>query len=250
MAVPLLQTYLRSVRFPAIIVAVAPHGENGAVVRILTEDDGVIPVYVPGARSRLLRPVLQPGNGVAVQLTVRSGAMARASIELVQSRTVLATGRATAAAVHYLAALVAITVEDGSGRPRLYTALDAILGAMVADLGDCAWWAGIAHFELLMLAELGFGLDLSHCAATGATGADADLAYVSPRSSQAVGRRAGAPYADKLLTLPSFLLSGGRAERSEVRAALRTTGFFLEREVMIGRAAALLPARTRLIAMV
>jgi DNA repair protein RecO (recombination protein O) len=176
--------------------------------------------------------------------------MARATIELVQSRTTLATDRATAAALDYLTALVAFTVEEGSSHPRLYSALDAILNAMVLDLDDGAWWAGVAHFELLVLAELGFGLDLSSCAATGMRATEADLAFVSPRSSQAVGRAAGAPYAGKLLPLPVFLLQGGRATRSEIHAALRTTGFFLEREVLIGRAAALLPARARLIAMV
>ena len=235
----------------AIIVAVVPHGEHGAVVRFFGESAGVFAAYVPGARSRALRPVLQPANGVNVQLRTRNdSALARASVELIRARTALATARATAIVAEYVTALIARVVQEGNVYPRLYSALDGILDAMLATVDATFWWPAIVKFELLVLSELGFGLDLSHCAATGATCLAADLAFVSPRSAQAVGRAAGLQYASKLLPLPAFFIAGGSATRAEVAAGFRTTGFFLEREVLTGRASTLLTARARMIAMV
>jgi DNA repair protein RecO (recombination protein O) len=238
----------------AIIVAVMPHGEHGAVVRVLSADDGLVAAYVPGGRSRSQRPVLQAGNGVAVRLKARSpGALPTAAVELTRARTALATGRATAAAVEYLTALVATVLDDGVAVPRLYAALDAVLDAMaLADGAEQArvWQAGVVRFELLLLAELGFGLDVSSCAATGVAAADADLAFVSPKSSHAVGRAAGAPYAAKLLPLPAFLVNGGAASAGDIAAGFQTTGWFLERDVLVGRAATLLTARARLIGVI
>lgn len=235
--------------FPAIIVAVLPHGEHGAVVRVLGAD-GLVAVYVPGGRSRTQRPVLQPGNGVAVRRRERaSGALPTAAVELVRARTGLATDRATAAALDYLTALVATVLDEGVAQPRLHAALDGVLEAMAAT-EPSVWPAGIVRFELLLLAELGFGLDLASCAATGAPAADADLAFVSPKSSHAVGRAAGTPYAAKLLPLPSFLVAGGAASPADVAAGLRTTGFFLARDVLVGRATTLLPARARIVGII
>ena len=234
----------------AIIVAVVPHGEHGAVVRALSETEGLVAAYVPGGRSRAQRPVLAPGNGVALRLRTRSaGALPTGVVELVRARTGLATERATAAAVDYLTALVATVLDDGVAATRLYAALDGLLDAMGFAAAPADWLAGVVRFELLLLAELGFGLDLSTCAATGEAAATADLAYVSPKSSHAVGRAAGEPYAAKLLPLPTFLVTGGAANAHEIAAGFQTTGWFLERDVLTGRAAALLAARGRLVDM-
>lgn len=232
----------------AIVVAVLPHGEHGAVVRFLTEADGLVAGYVIGGRSRAMRAVLQPGSGVMVRLRARSGALGGATVELAQSRTLLATGRMTAAALDYISALVATVLDEGQPCPRLYAALDGLLDAMTLASEPDQWLAGVVSFELLLLAELGFGLDLATCAATGAS--DADLAFVSPKSSHAVGRIAGAPYAAKLLPLPVFLIRNAPALRSDIIDGLRTTRYFLERDVLTGRAAGLLTARARLVAMV
>lgn len=232
----------------AIVVAALSHGEHGAVVRFLTERNGLVAGYVPGGRSRAKRASVQPGSGVMVRVRAVTGALGSATVELVRSRTVLATERLTAAALEYSCALVATVLDEGQPCPRLYVALDALLDVMALASVPDQWLAGLVSFELLLLAELGFGLDLATCAATGA--ADADLAFVSPKSSHAVGRGAGLPYADKLLPLPAFLLNGGTAPRSDIVAGLRTTGYFLERDVLTGRAAALLAARARLVGMV
>lgn len=232
----------------AIVTAVVPHAEHGAIVRFLTEANGLVAGYVAGGRSRALRAVLQPGCGVTVRLRARTGALAGATVELARSRTILATGRLTAAALDYLSAMVATVLDESQPCPRLYAALDGLLDAMTLASEPDQWLTGVVRFELLLLAELGFGLDLATCAATGA--ADADLAFVSPKSSHAVGREAGEPYAAKLLALPAFMLDGGPASRPDIKNGLATTGYFLERDVLIGRAANLLTARARLVAMV
>ncbi len=230
----------------AIIVAVLAHGEHGVVARFLTEEEGIVAGYVAGGRSRAMRPVLQPGNGVAVRLRRRTGTLAGATVELTRARTGLATERATAAALGWLTTLTATVLDEGTPAPRLYVALDAVLTAMTVATAPADWLAGVARYELLLLAELGFGLDLASCAATGAPAAEADLAFVSPRSSQAVSRAAGAPYAAKLLPLPTFLLDGGPASPAEVAAGLHTTSWFLDRDVLTGAAAGLRLARARL----
>ena len=235
----------------AIVVAVLPHAEHGAVVRFLTPDDGVVAGYVAGGRSRALRPVLQVGNAVALRLRGRAATqLAGATVELTRARTALATDRLTAAALTWLTALIATVLDEGAAAPRMYAALDAILDAMMLATAPEPWLAAIVRFELALLAELGFGLDLSTCAATGDPAAAADLAFVSPKSSHAVGRAAGEPFAARLLALPAFLIDGTAATAADIAAGFRTTGWFLDRDVLTGRAAALAPARARLIALI
>ncbi|MGI4877760.1 MAG: DNA repair protein RecO [Janthinobacterium lividum] len=236
---------------PAIVCAVLPHGEYGAVVRFLTAPHGLMAGYVPGGRSRRLRPVLQPGNGVEVRLRARTETqLAGAAVELTRARTGLAGERMAAATLEWLTSLTATALSEGVAQPRLYAALDGLLDAMMFGAAPRRWLADVIRYELLLLAELGFGLDLATCAATGAAAADADLAYVSPRSSQGVGRVAGAPYAPRLLPLPRLMLDGLPAGPGDLAEGMRTTGYFLERDILTGQAATLLPARERLVAIV
>lgn len=235
----------------AIVCAVLPHGEHGAVVRFLAAETGLVAGYVAGGRSRRLRPVLQPGNGVEVRLRARTETqLAAATVELVRARTAIAAERLPAAALEWLTSLTATVLDEGTPQPRLFAALDGLLDAMLLGAEPYRWLAGVVRYELLVIEHLGFGLDLSACAATGLAAADADLAYVSPKSSQGVGRVAGAPYAAKLLPLPGFLLGGDAGNRDNIAAGLRTTGFFLARDVLTGRATSLLAARERLVGMI
>ena len=233
----------------ALVLTALAHGEHGAVVRFLTPSDGVQAGYVRGGRSRKLRPVLQPGNVVAVELRSRVDTqLAAATVELVTSRAALAFDRVHAAATEWLTTLTAAVLGEGQPFPRLHAALDALCAGMAAGASGVQAAAGVARYELLLLAELGFGLDLETCAATGTRD---DLAYVSPRSSQAVSAGAGAPYRAKLLPLPALLRDPAQpADWAGVRDALITTGWFLERDVLTGHAANLLPARARLSAIV
>jgi DNA repair protein RecO (recombination protein O) len=231
---------------PAIVCAVLPHGEHGAVVRFLTPTAGLVAGYVRGARSRALRPVLQPGNGVALTLRARvDSQLAAATVELTAARAALATSIAGLAALTWLTGLTATSLSEGVPHPRLHAALDAIITAIAADAGALPLGEAVVRYELLLLAELGLGLDLTRCAATGEPG---DLVFVSPKSRQAVSRAAGTPWAARLLPLPAFLIGNSPADAAAIHDGLALTGHFLERDILAGRARDLLDARERLAA--
>jgi DNA repair protein RecO (recombination protein O) len=230
---------------PAIICAVRPHGEHGAIVRALTPADGIQAGYVRGGRSRRLRPVLLPGNLVQAEYRARTDAqLAQLSVELVASRAPLLGEALPAAAIEWTTALAAAALPEGQACPRLYQALDGLLAAVEASPSVRSWAPSLVRYELFMLAELGFGLDLSQCAATGAT---EDLAFVSPKSGRAVSAAAAGEYRDRLLPLPPLLLGSGTADWPDILAGLRITGHFLARDVLIERQADILAARERLL---
>lgn len=229
----------------AIVLAVRPHGEHGAVVRALTPEDGVQPGYVRGGRSRALRPALQPGNAVAGSWRARTAEQLPAlTVELAHSLAPLHVEPLAADAIAWATALTAAALPEAQPYPRVHAALEGLLAAIEAAPTARGWTAALARYELLLLAELGFGLDLDRCIASGAT---ADLAFVSPKSGAAVSRAAAAGYEARLLPLPPFLLAGGEAGWDDILAAFRLTGHFLARDLLIGRAAEVLPARTRLL---
>ncbi len=228
----------------AIVCAVLPHGEHGAVVRFLTPANGLVAGYVRGGRSSRFRPVLQPGNAVALSLRARVDTqLAAATVELTQARAALATSGVALAALDWLTALTATALAEDDPHPALYAGLDALVAAIAAGADALALGEGVVRYEYLVLAELGFGIDLGACAATGAT---ADLAYVSPKSSQAVSRGAGLPYAGKLLPLPGFLIGIAPADAAAIHDGLTLTGHFLEREVLSRRGRDVFAARERL----
>jgi DNA repair protein RecO (recombination protein O) len=229
----------------AIVCAVLAHGEHGAVARLLTPRDGLQPGYVRGGRSRRLRPVLLAGNVVAAEFRARTDAqLAALTVELVHSRAPLHGEPLAAAAIDWTTALTAATLPEAQPYPRLHAALEGVLDAIEAAPAARGWAAALVRYELLLLAELGFGLDLSSCVATGATD---DLAFVSPKSGGAVCRGAGMPHAARLLPLPRFLVEGGAAEWPDIFDGLRLTGHFLGRDLLTERRAAVLPARERLV---
>jgi DNA repair protein RecO (recombination protein O) len=229
----------------AIVCAVFAHGEHGTVARLLTPQDGLQPGFVRGGRSRRLRPVLLAGNVVAADFRARTDSqLAALTVELIHSRAVLHAEPLPAAAIDWVTALTATTLPEGQPYPRLHAALGGVLGAIEAAPAARGWATALVRYELLLLAELGFGLDLSACIATGARD---ELAFVSPKSGAAVSRSAGALYADRLLPLPPFVQEGGAAEWDEILDGLRLTGHFLSRDLLTDRRAAILPARERLV---
>lgn len=229
----------------AIVLAVRAHGEHGAVVRALTPVDGVQPGYVRGGRSRRLGPILQPANVVRGEWRARTEEQLPAlTVELLRSRAGLFDAPLPAAAIGWLTALAAVALPEAQPFPRLHAALAGVLDAIEAAPAARGWAGSIARFELLLLAELGFGLALDRCVVTG--GAD-DLAYVSPKSGGAVGRAAAAGYEARLLALPPFLREGGEADWRDVLAALDLTGYFLTRNILTDRRAETLAARERLL---
>lgn len=229
----------------AIVCTVLAHGEHGAVARLLTREAGLVPGYVRGGRSRKLKPVLQAGNLVQAEFRARvPEQLAQLTVELIHSRAPLLAERLPAAAIDWVTTLSAIALPERQPYPLIYEALDAVLTAVESANSARGWAPALVRYELLVLAELGFGLDLSHCAATGATD---DLAFVSPKSSTAISRGAGLPYADRLLPLPAFLLGlDWEPDWADIRHGLDLTRYFLSRDVLTDRRGLALEARDRL----
>jgi len=229
----------------AIIVSLRPHGEAGAVVWMMTRDHGLQAAYVRGARGRRMRPVLVPGNLVEANLSARAeGQLAQATVEMVHSRAPLLGEALPAAAIDWACALTATVLPEGQPYGRLYDALDGLLRVIEASPAASGWGAALVRFELLLLAELGFGLQLDRCAVSGD---NHDLIAVSPRSGQAVGAQAAAPYHGKLLPLPTFVREGGQAGWPDIIDGLALSGHFLMRDLITDRAAPVAAARERLI---
>src|SRR5690349_19592348 len=229
-----------------IILGVRPHGETASVVELLTRDHGRHLGLVHGGRSRKMRPILQMGNHV--ELTWK----ARLAEQL--GHLTLETRRAYAAEVMDsaipLAGLATLTtlarlLPERDPHASLYEVSLFVLGFL--DEPE-VWPALLVRWELALLEELGFGLDLTQCAATG--GND-DLIYVSPRTGRAVSASAGEPYRDRLLALPAFLRGRSQAAVSagDLSAGFALTGHFLETRILVPRGEVLPEVRGRLIDM-
>lgn len=229
----------------AIVCALRAHGEHGAVVRLMTPGQGLIAAYVRGARGRRMRPVLMAGNVVEAQLSARTEIqLPQAVIELVHSRGPLLSEPLLAAAIDWATVLTASALPEGQPYPRLYEALEGLLDAIEAAPSAAGWGAALVRYELLLLAELGFGLDLERCAVTG-TGDD--LVAVSRKSGRAVSAAEAEPYSGKLLPLPAFVREGGAATWPEIAQGLDLTGHFLLRDVVTDRVRPIAEARERLV---
>lgn len=237
---------MASLTAPAIVCAVRTHGEHGAILRALTEEAGLVAGYVRGGHSRRLRPILIPGNLIALDMHARTEEqLASATAELLTSRAPLLAEPLPAAAVDWATSLTAATLPEGQAYPALYTALSAVLEAIDVAPSARQWAAALARYELLLLAELGFGLDLDGCVATGRS---EDLAFVSPRSGGAVSVGAAAGYEERLFRLPPFLRGcDSDPAMADVLDSLVITGHFLGRDVLNGRNRDLLTVRERLI---
>ena len=229
----------------ALILAARPHGESSAIIDVFSRDYGRFGGLVRGGNSRRQRPVLQPGNMVTAtwraRLSEHLGTMTvdagRAHAAEAMSEPLLLAGLSS------LCALLQVTAER-QAYPRLYDTVQVVLQGL--DAPDL-WLPLLARFELALLEEIGFGLDLSCCAATGVI---EDLAYVSPRSGRAVSREAAQPYLDKMFTLPQFLLDPAMpADAADVRDSFILSGHFLERRVYLPNNMKMPPARQRLMDM-
>jgi len=229
-----------------IVLGVRKHGETSVILELLTAERGRHLGLVRGGSGTRLRGILQPGNSLRATWRARlDDHLGNYAVEGINLRA--AGFLSSAHAVHgvtHLAALCRLLAER-EPHVRIHAALEAILDAL-DDRSAVA--PMVARFELAFLAELGFGLDLSSCAATGATD---ELIYVSPRSGRAVSRGGGEPYRDKLMRLPAFLSSDAvAASADDLTDAFALTGFFLERHAFAPRGLPVPDARARFIAAV
>jgi DNA repair protein RecO (recombination protein O) len=229
----------------AIVVAMRPHGEHGAIVRLMTAEHGLRACFVRGARGRRMRPILLAGNKVEASLSARTDAqLAQGTVELIHSRGPLLSEPLPAAAIDWATALTATVLPEGQPYPRLYEALDGLIAAVEAAPAASGWGAALVRYEMLLLSEQGFGLDLASCAVSGEK---ERLVAVSPRSGRAVSESQAAPYVGKLLTLPTFIVTGGRAAWPDIIDGLTLTGHFLIRDILTDRAAPIAESRARLV---
>lgn len=229
----------------AIVIGVRRHGETSVVLEAMTPLRGRHAGLVRGGRSARMQAILQPGNSVRLIWRARlEDHLGNYLVEPLALRAggLIDSGPGLAALVH-LGALARLLPERDP-HPALFEAMRAILDHL-HDLPLSA--ALLARFELMLLSELGFGLDLSECAATGAR---ESLVYVSPRSGRAVSRAAGEPYRGRLLPLPAFLTAAPSAApppAAELRDAFRLTQHFLNRLVFEPRGLTAPEARERFI---
>jgi len=234
-----------------IVLGARRHGEANAVVELMTREHGRHLGLVRGGSGSRHRPVLQAGN--LVSATWRARLDEHLGYYVVEGLDLRAAAYLSAAhalyGVHHLAVLCRLLPERDPHRPVF-----DLLDLTVSQLAEPTAAALVARFELTLLAELGFGLDLVACAATGTT---ADLVYVSPKSGRAVSRAAGEPWRDRLLALPAFLRQAGNPQAGSgapsaeaLRDGFALTGFFLARHLFEPRGEALPEARQHFIAAV
>ena len=227
----------------ALVLAARLHGESSAIVDVFSREQGRFAGLVRGGNSRRLRPILQPGNLVVATWRARlSEHLGTMTVDAGRAHAAEAMADAKAlAGLSALCALMQITPER-QAYPRLYDTLMLVLGAMDDEV---MWPVLLARYEMALLEEIGFGLDLSCCAATGVVD---ELEYVSPRSGRAVSRAAAQPYLDKMFVLPQFLLDpSADASDEDVQKAMELTGHFLERRVYLPNGMKMPPARQRLV---
>lgn len=227
----------------AFVLGARPFGEGKALAELLARSQGRVGGLAHSGRRSA--PALQPGNLLRVSWRARLSDQlgSFSALELIKPYAAAAmSDPAALAALASVAALLRATTAERQPYPGLFEALEV----MAEHLHEPQLWPALyARFELGLLAALGYGLDLSACALTGAI---EDLAFVSPKSGRAACAAAGAPFADKLLRLPPFLTEPAAALRSgDVADAVALAGFFLERRVLDARGQGLPDARRRLI---
>ncbi len=232
-------------RDEGLIIGLSRHGENAAIVELMTRDHGRHKGIVRGGRSQRMQPVLQPGNSVQCTWRARiEDQLGTFVVEPLQTRAaaIMSSGLALRG-INLMGALLRLLPERDP-HPALFETAQ-IIAAHLDD--EAAAPALMVRLEMAVLAELGFGLDLSQCAATGVT---QDLIYVSPKSGRAVSRDAGEPWKDRLLPLPAFLtgLHDSAPLAADIEAGFSLTGYFLERDVYLPRNLEVPPARRAFIA--
>jgi len=227
-------------REDGMLLATRPHGETGAIVEVFTAGQGRYAGVVRGGGSRRMAPILQPGAQLDCTWRARlSEHLGQFTVEPIKSRAGGLMGdRGGLLALSAVTSLLAFALPEREAYPALYARSVAILDGIGAD----AWGLAYLHWEMALLAELGFGLDLARCAVSGST---EDLAYISPKTGRAVARGAAGYWADRLLPFPDALRGGSEGQS----AAFDVTSHFLHQHLAPALGdRPVPPARDRLVA--
>ncbi len=206
------------------LLKVRKHGESSAIIEVFTESHGRAAGVVRGGTSRKIAPILQPGAQLDVTWKARlEDHLGSFTIEPVRSRAAsVMSDRLALAGLNAVTALLSFVLPEREPHDAFYRRSIQLLDLLGQNE---IWPLAYLQWEMALLEDFGFGLDLSTCAVTGETN---DLFYVSPRTGRAVARHAAGEWADKLLPLPPVMVGQGDADTAEVLRALTTTGHFLE----------------------
>ena len=230
----------------AIVLGAKRHGEGHAVLDVLSEREGRARGYVRGGGSRKQRPVLEAGNIVAVRwrgrLDEHLGTFKVEPVKAIAPHLYRFPSRLAGLAA--FAELLGAVLPERDPCPEIYSESLNLLDRLTSlEEDDVVWGAEMVKLEAMLLARLGFGLDLASCAASGKK---ENLAFVSPNTGRAVTAEAGAPYAEKLLPLPAFLTGRHAPTRAGVRQGFALTGFFISRHLLHEPKPTLEAARARM----
>ena len=225
------------------LVALRPHGEDAAIIQLLTLERGRCAGLVRGGQGRRLTGVLQLGNRLEATWKARlADQLGNFQVEMQQANAAGFLNQPDRlAALTSACAVIERALPEREAHPNCFRGFEVLLSALEGE----HWAAVYVRWELAVLADLGFGLDLANCAVTGET---ENLAFVSPRSGRAVTLEAAGPYKERLLPLPGFLTGSGAAGDEEIAQGLALSGYFLERNVFHPQDRPLPPARQRLAA--
>ena len=215
-------------RDEAALLAVRPFGETSVIVEVFSEEHGRDSGVVRGGTSRKMAPILQPGAQLSVTWKARLDShLGSFTVEPVRSRSAAALGdRLALAGLNAVCSLLSMVLPEREAHAPLYHRTVSLLDLL--GQGD-VWPLAYLRWEQALLEEMGFGLDLSRCAATGAA---EGLAYVSPKTGRAVSEAGAGEWADRLLPMPPVLAGTGEAGNAEVVRALGTTGYFIEHRLI------------------
>lgn len=225
------------------VIARRAFGENAVIIEVLTAAQGRHAGLVPGGASRKRAAMLQPGSRLQLRWRARrDDQLGTFTAEPLQSRAGLLADPLALAGLNAVCALLIFALPERDPHPRLARDTEALLDAMEAG---SPWALAYLQWEMRLLEEMGFGLDLTSCAVTGARDG---LAYVSPRSGRAVSRAGAGEWADRLLPLPGLLGGAGDNRGRGLQEGLEMTGHFLDSRIAAELAGRPLPAaRARLI---
>ncbi|MCF3595201.1 DNA repair protein RecO [Rhodobacteraceae bacterium LMO-12] len=214
-------------RDQGILLGVTRHGETSAIIDVFTENHGRHAGVVRGGTSRKIAPILQPGAQLDVVWRARlEDHLGSYQVEPIRSRAAAAMGsRLALAGLNAVSGVLSFCLPEREGHGGLYRRTEQLMDLLGED---ALWPLAYLRWELALLDEMGFGLDLTRCAATGAR---EGLLYVSPKTGRAVSAKGAGDWADRLLPLPPVMLGEGDAPDSEIAQGFETTGYFLRHKL-------------------
>ncbi len=214
-------------RDQGILLGVRRHGETSAIIDVFTENHGRHAGVVRGGTSRKIAPILQPGAQLDVVWRARlEDHLGSYQVEPIRSRAAAAMGsRLALAGLNAVSGVLSFCLPEREGHGGLYRRTEQLMDLLGED---ALWPLAYLRWELALLDEMGFGLDLTRCAATGAR---EGLLYVSPKTGRAVSAKGAGDWADRLLPLPPVMLGEGDAPDSEIAQGFETTGYFLRHKL-------------------